>query len=348
MKNFSAHLIPGTASIRDALVRINDLPLDRVLFAVEADGQLIGSLTDGDVRRALLRGVELDAPITFAVCRPCRTVPKGEDNVALLARFRRDGRTLVPVIDAGSRVVDVVNFRETKSVLPVDALVMAGGEGLRMRPATEKVPKPLLPLNGEPILHYTLQHLARYGVRNVTISIRYLGHLIEQAIGGGDRYNLAVAYLRETDALGTAGALRQLGHGDHSDVLLMNSDLLTNIDLEDFYCEYKRSGAEMAVATVPYEVSVPYGVFETRENRISSFQEKPVFKFASNAGIYLLPRRLIAQVPAGRPFNATDLIGTLLARNISVLSFRLRGYWLDIGKPADYKRAEEDIPHIHF
>jgi NDP-sugar pyrophosphorylase family protein len=233
-------------------------------------------------------------------------------------------------------------------LLPVHAVVMAGGEGRRLRPHTEKVPKPLLDVGGKPIIQYNLEHLARYGIESMTISIRYLGQQLKDTFSDGQQFGWQVDYVEEDQPMGTLGALRMLSNFSSKHLLVMNSDLLTNIDFEDFFQEYTAHDADMAVATIPYRVKVPYAVLQTEGNRITQFEEKPDYVYYSNAGIYLMRRDLVSLIPENEMYNATDMMERLIADGRKVISYPVRNYWLDIGNPEDFAKAQEDIRHIHF
>ena len=348
MIDVAKHLIGSRATVHDALVKINQLKEHMVLFVVDEDAHLIGTLTDGDIRRALVGKSSLGKAVEGIMHRQFRFIYSEEDSMDDLSNIQRQGITLVPVLDRQGSILEVLNLEITRSLLPVHAVLMAGGEGRRLLPLTETIPKPLLKIDGKHIIQYNMEHLARYGVKRMTISICYLGEKIRNAFGDGSQFGLEVDYIEEKEPLGTIGALALADSFSKDNLLVMNSDLLTNIDFEDFYREFINQSAAMAMATVPYKVKVPYGVLETQQNQITSFQEKPNYVYHSNAGIYFLHKELVSLVPKGKPFNATDLMGALVAKGEKVISYPLRSYWLDIGRPEDFARAEEDIRHIHF
>jgi CTP:molybdopterin cytidylyltransferase MocA len=257
----AARLIGPDASLGAALAALNRLAKDLTLFVID-DGIVVGSVTDGDLRRGLLDGVGLDSLVRNAMNPNVRTLVDGEYTPEDLAAFKSAGLHLAPIVDPAGALLGLLNLRVTKTVLPVDAVIVAGGEGRRLRPATDSVPKPMLEVGGKPILEYAIKQLAFHGIAKVHLAVRYLGEQIESHFGSGERFGIRVEYIREEAPLGTLGCLGLIDDFKQDAVLVMNSDLLTTADLEDFYSCFRASGAAMAVATIPHEVAVPYAVME--------------------------------------------------------------------------------------
>jgi len=232
--------------------------------------------------------------------------------------------------------------------LPVDAVIMAGGRGERLKPLTDKLPKPLLVVGDKPIIKHNLDRLTIFGIDDFWISIRYLGEKIKDFIGDGIHQGIRVKYVTEDVPLGTIGSVSLITNFQHDYILVMNSDVLTNLDYEKFFLDFVASGADLSVATIPYNVNVPYAILETSENLICSFKEKPTYTYFANAGIYLMKKSVCDCIPKGKFYNATDLLQCLLNEKYKVISFPLRGYWLDIGKHDDYSKAQQDIGFITF
>lgn len=348
MIDFAKHLIYPQETALVALNRINQLKELMVLFVIDENGRLIGSLTDGDIRRSLVQNPSLDRSVENIMNREFRYIYEDDHSVYDLSKFKRDGIALVPLINKERKILNVINIRTQRSRLPLNAVIMAGGEGKRLLPLTEKTPKPLLKIGGKHIIQYNMEHLARYGVKKITISVCYLADQIKDAFGDGSHLDLDVNYVQEKEPLGTLGALSLCSDFSSETLLIMNSDLLTNFDVEDFYREFVNQSAAMAMATVPYKVKIPYGVLETKDDKIINFKEKPNYVYQSNAGIYLLKKDYISLIPKGKIFNATDMMETLIKAGKKVITYPLRSYWLDIGRPEEFAKAEEDILHIHF
>src|SRR5690606_20149600 len=228
-----------------------------------------------------------------------------------------------------------------------DALLMAGGEGKRLRPLTEKTPKPLLKIGEKPIIEYNIDRLRNVGIKNVNISVNYLAEQLVEYFGDGSERGLNIKYVHEDKPLGTIGSILLVDHFKHDDIIVMNSDLLTNIDFIDFFRLYKDTGADMAVAATSYHVDVPYAVLEVNKtNTVRSLKEKPRYTYYSNAGIYILNKSLLKMIPKGEFFDITDLMDRVIEMNLKLITYPINGYWLDIGKHEDFKKAQEDIKHI--
>ncbi|MFK7969529.1 MAG: sugar phosphate nucleotidyltransferase [Bacteroidia bacterium] len=235
-----------------------------------------------------------------------------------------------------------------QSILPLEAVVIAGGRGTRLRPHTDTVPKPLLPLAGKPIVAHTFDRLAKYGVKHVHLSVGYLADQFEEAFGNGESSGLKISYIREDSPLGTFGPIAKIDDFKEEVVLVMNADLLTNIDLGAMMAAFLAQEADMMVASIPYEVPVPYAILETEGDKITGFAEKPTYTYYANAGIYLIKRQLLSLVPSEQAYHATDLMRELIDTEYTVGHFAIQDYWLDIGTPEDYEKAQRDIPHIEF
>lgn len=348
MRNFREHLIKKGSVIREALIELDKLASDAILFVVDDEDVLVGSLTDGDVRRALIRGVKIDNKVEEVIQKEPRYVRKGHPDLGKIIDYRKNNFKILPVLDDNKRVVNIINFRNLRSYLPIDAVIMAGGKGTRLRPLTENTPKPLLKIGDKPIMEHNLDRLALYGIDDFWISIKYLGEQIETYFGSGDQKNVSIDYVSENKPLGTIGAVAQIKEFKHDTVLITNSDILTNLDYEHFYLDFINQGADMSVATIPYTVNVPYAVLETDNGHILNLKEKPSYTYYSNGGIYLVKKEALSLIPKGKHYNATDLVEELIETGKKVISYPLLGYWLDIGKHEDFKKAQNDIHQIKF
>ena len=348
MSNYRKHLIQAGCFIREALIQLDKLASDAILFVVDHDNKLIGSLTDGDIRRGLIKGFTIENKIDDIIQANPRFIRKGDSDIEKVIRFRENLFRIIPIVDADNRVLNVINFREIKSYLPIDAVIMAGGKGQRLLPLTEKTPKPLLKVGDKPILEHNLDRLALFGIDDFWISINYLGEQIESFFGDGMAKNVQISYVKEDQPLGTIGAVSLIQDFKHEYVLITNSDLLTNIDYEHFFLDFLSQDADMAVVTIPYQVNIPYAVLETNEGRVLNFKEKPTYTYYSNGGIYLVKRSIFNFLPKAEFYNATDLIDELIKNDKKVYSYPLMGYWLDIGSHNDFERAQHDVTKIKF
>jgi dTDP-glucose pyrophosphorylase len=348
MINFRDHLITSGTSIRDTLQRLDILARDAIVFVVDENDILKGSLTDGDVRRGLLKGVTIDEPVVKIIQANPKFIRKGERDIHQIIEYRSQNFRIIPVIDADDKVVNVVNFRDMRSYLPIDAIIMAGGRGQRLKPLTDSTPKPLLKVGDKSIMEHNVDRLALYGIDDFWFSVNYLGQQIVDYFGDGKAQNRSIHYVWEDEPMGTIGSVSKIHNFEHEHVLLSNSDVLTNLDYEAFYLDFLNKDADFAVVTIPYNVSIPYAVLETSNGHVLDFKEKPTYTYYSNGGIYLMKRSVLDYIPKNTHFNATDLMEKLIAENKKVVSYPLVGYWLDVGKHEDFEKAQADINTIKF
>ncbi|MBS4014240.1 MAG: nucleotidyltransferase family protein [Bacteroidetes bacterium] len=348
MKTYHNHLLLTGSTIRLALERLNKLASDAIIFIVNDSNQLIGSLTDGDVRRGLLKGYGIDNKVEEIIQKNPRFIRKGEHNINKVIEYRENNFRIIPILDSKDRVVNIVNFRELKSYLPIDVVIMAGGRGERLKPLTDNTPKPLLQVGGKAIIDHVMDRLALYGIDDFWITLKYLGEKIEQHLGDGSQRNIAIKYVYEKEASGTIGSVSKIKDFKHDYLIVHNSDLLTNIDYEHFFLDFVEKDADFSVVTIPYHVNIPYAVLETGNGHVLSLKEKPTYTYYSNGGIYIMQKELLKHIPIEMNFNATDLMEKLIQLGKSVISYPLDGYWLDIGKLEDYEKAKRDIQLINF
>lgn len=342
----SRHQISHDASVREALRQLDVLAADAVLFLVDEENRLRASLTDGDIRRGLIKGFGLDTPLLEFTQRQPKAFVRGKYDLARMRDWRERNFRIIPVVDRENRIVDVVNFRTQRSYLPLDAVIMAGGVGSRLRPLTDTVPKPLLPVGDKPIVEHNVDRLRTFGIRHLTLSIKYLGQQLVDYFGDGSAKGMDIRYVTEDEPRGTIGAVSEVKDIFNDYVLVMNSDLLTTIDLEGMFADLLDKEADMMVATVPYEVKIPYGVIETEGDLIRSLREKPTYTYYSNAGVYMIRREHLAKIPATGVFGAPDLMAALYTSGHRVVHFPVFDYWLDVGKHDDYEKAQQDIKHL--
>jgi dTDP-glucose pyrophosphorylase len=346
--NYKKHLFPKGKTIKEALAALDILAKDAILFIVDQNNKLLGSLTDGDVRRALLKDYSLSDSVESIIHKTPKYIRKGERDINKVIEYRENNFRVIPILDKNDSIVNVINFRELKSYLPVDAVIMAGGKGMRLRPLTENTPKPLLKVGDKPILEHNMNRLRLFGIDDFRITLRYLGKQIEDYFGNGREQSIDIKYFYENEPLGTIGAVAHINDFEHEYILVTNSDILTNINYEQFFLDFLEQEADFSVATIPYRVDVPYAVLETNNGHIVSFKEKPTYTHYSNGGIYLMKKEILNFIPKNTPFNATDLMESLIKEKKKIISFPLEGYWLDIGKHEDFEKAQKDIKNINL
>ena len=342
------HVISQRTSLLEALSEINTLaPEPLVLFVIDEDGRMVGTLTDGDSRRALIAGASVNDEVEKIMHRNFNYMRvENIDDVREIKRQRELKMKLIPVLDADGHIVEIINLEEYKTRLPIDAVLMAGGKGERLRPLTEKTPKPLLKVGEKAIIDHNIDSLISYGIKHINVTVNYLAEQFEEHFAE-PRGDVQVQTVREPQFLGTIGSIRYVKELHNDTVLVMNSDLFTNINYEDFYLHFKENGADMSVAAVPYTVSVPYGIFDLDGRDIHGLIEKPTYNYYANAGIYLIKREILKEIPDDTFFNATDLIEKLISEGKKVIRFPLNGTWIDIGNPQEYQKANELVKHLN-
>lgn len=350
MNNMQRFIISRSDTGRQALQRLNEIAIaGAALFVTDENNRLAGSLTDGDIRRGLLKGLNIDSSVHEFLNAGSKYFTEGENNFERIGAYRKLKIRFVPVIDKDHKIIRIIDIDSLRSLVPADAVLMAGGKGERLKPLTDKVPKPMLNVGDKPIIIRNMERLADYGVSNFYVSVRHMAGQVEEGINAHKLENASVRFIREDVPLGTIGAVKLIPHFENDVVLLMNADLLTNIDFSDFYSKFVRSGADMQVATVPYKVDVPYAVLDiNHDEEVVSFREKPSYTYYSNAGIYLFKKELVELIPGNQAFDATHFMEAVIAKKKRVVSYPILGYWLDIGRLEDYHKAQEDVKHIPF
>ena len=343
----SKNIIHHNLTLLEALSQINSIgkgPL--VLFVVDDDNRMVGTLTDGDSRRALIAGASVNDEVDKIMHRDFNYMRIDDiRNVAEIRKQKTMQMKLVPVLDSERHIVDIIDLDRFNTRLPVDAVLMAGGKGERLRPLTEKTPKPLLPVGEKAIIDHNVDRLISYGIQHINVTVNYLKEQIEEHYRE-PRNGVQIQTVREPKYLGTIGSICYVSEFYNDTILLMNSDLFTNIDYEDFFLHFQQHDAEMSVAAVPYNVSIPYGVLDLDGRNIKGLLEKPKYNYYANAGIYLIKRRALDEIPSDTFFNATDLIEKLIAEGKKVIRYPLNGTWIDIGNPQEYQKANDLVKHL--
>jgi len=337
-------VIRAGATLREALEAITKNRRQAVLVA-EADGRLAGLVTDGDVRRAILRGVSLDGVVADIMNPAPVTASPGLGRAAAVELMLARSIRHLPVVDAGRRLVDVLFLEEqiAPPPLPTPAVIMAGGEGRRLRPLTESTPKPLVLVGGRPLVEIMIGRLRQSGITDIIVAVHHKSEMIRERLGDGSRLGVRIGYALEPKPLGTMGALPLVRDRLTQPFFVVNADILTTCDFRAMW-EFHR-GQERAAMTVgvsTHQVDIPYGEFTLHGPRVTRVEEKPRKEFPVNAGIYLLDPSVIEIIPAGEYFDATDMIRSLLDRDCVVAAHLIREYWLDVGRPHDLEQANRD------
>lgn len=347
MKNWKQYIIKDKATVRQALALINDIAeANCALFVVDDGDRIQGSVTDGDIRRGLIGNVQLEEPVLSVANRNFSRVINGRLDADYLKQCRAKGVFILPDIDELGVLKRLIDVHDYKTALPLHAVIMAGGRGERLMPLTRDTPKPMLKVGNKPIIEHNIDRLINYGIQHIHISINYLGDIICNYFRDGDEKGISIEYLREETPMGTFGSVTLAPDYSQDSLLIMNSDLLTNIDFADFYDEFARQRADMAVATIPYHVDLPYAIMEIDGAKVTSLKEKPRYTYFANAGIYIIKKQVLELVPKNCFYNTTDLMDLLIEKKKKLINYPILGYWLDIGKHEDFTKAQTDIQHL--
>jgi len=340
------YLIEFSEKAFTALKQLNSIvdTESRTLF-VTKDQKMIGTLTDGDIRRGLLKGFDMSVPIVSFMNTNFKLIY--EDNIDLdeIAKYRQDNIKLVPILDENDRIVNLIDLTKTLTKLPLTAVLMAGGLGSRLSPLTDNIPKPMLLIGEKPILEHNIDRLIKFGIQEIFISVKYLKEQIIDYFGNGSQKGISIKYIVEEEPLGTIGALSLMGETSYKRILLMNSDILTDVDFELMYRNHILHQKKMTVLSIPYQIDIPYAVMETKGEKVLNFQEKPSLTYYTNGGVYLMDVDLVSKIPRNSFYNATDLMKQLLTKK-ELGHYSHKGYWLDIGKPKDYKQSQDLISKL--
>lgn len=346
----SAFLVRPAQTIREA-IRTIDRAAKGIALVVDEQGRLVGTVTDGDVRRALLDGISTEERVALLLQRKAEspypapiTAPAGTPPTLLLQQMQAQSIRQIPLLDETGRPVELATLDALlpQQFLALQAVVMAGGFGTRLRPLTEELPKPMLPVGDRPLLERILNRLQQAGIQQVNITTHYMPEKITDYFGDGSDFGLSIRYVSEAQPLGTAGALSLIETPDEP-LLVLNGDILTSLDFGAMLAFHREHRADLTVAVRQYDLQVPYGVLLCEGAEVRQIREKPTYSFFVNAGIYLLQPEAHRYIPGGQRFDMPELIERLIEEGRRVVSFPIVEYWLDIGHPDDYARAQADL-----
>lgn len=338
-------LLAEDATLRDA-IRSLDRSSQQIVLVIDSEGVLVGTITDGDIRRGLLRGIGMDDRLATVVHREPMVLPQGIDRHAALEVMRTNGLQQVPVVDEYRRVVDLHlwNTLDMPETRPNMMVVMAGGRGTRLHPHTENCPKPMLPIGGKPMLEHIIERARGEGFHHFVFAVHYLAHMIEDHFGDGSRFGVEIDYLREERPLGTGGALGLMTRRPDGPFVVTNGDVLSEVRYGEILEFHVHHGAAATMAVRPFEWQHPFGVVHTDGVDIISFEEKPVVRSRINAGIYALDPAALDVVAPDEHCDMPTLFERLQASACRTIVYPMHEPWLDVGRPADLERARETHP----
>jgi dTDP-glucose pyrophosphorylase len=347
MENWERTLVGPEAQLRDALGVI-DKAGSRMALVVDANRRLLGTLSDGDVRRGLMKGLGMTDRAAAAMHVKPTTARPGDSGMQMAGAMRRLGLQHMPIVDESGIVVglwtlaDLLEPPERKNWV----VIMAGGLGTRLKELTTDTPKPMLKVGPRPLIETLMRTYIAQGFRQFYIAVNYKAEQIEDHFGDGTTFGVQVRYLKEKERMGTAGALSLLPEMPHLPLIVTNADLLAQQDYGAMLDSHVRHGAVATMAVRDYEVQVPFGVVHERDGNIDHIEEKPIQRFVVSAGIYVLSPQALSLVPAGQFTDMPTLFGLLADKGLRARSHAIDGYWLDVGRMADYERAQAEFGQV--
>ncbi|SHF35242.1 nucleotidyltransferase family protein [Desulforamulus putei] len=347
MRSWKDVLVSPCASILNTIKVIDSAAL-QIALVVDDAGRLLGTVTDGDIRRAILRGLSLDEPVSRVMNSSPTVARVNEDRQEILAVMKARNLRHIPVLDETGRVVGIEILEELLKGGRKENLVvlMAGGLGSRLRPLTQDCPKPLLKVGSRPILETILHNFIEYGFERFYISVNYKADMIKQYFGNGNRWNVQIKYIEEKERLGTAGSLSLLPEKTEHPLLIMNGDLLTRVNFDQLLSFHIDNQVQATMCVREFDLQVPFGVVKIDGHRLLGIDEKPVQHFFVNAGIYVLQPDVLELLPRGMYYDMPDLLARIVEQGKETAVFPVREYWLDIGRLSDYEQANGEYEEI--
>jgi len=339
-------LIQYDKSILQAMERIN-INCKGILLVVNGDNKLLGTVTDGDLRRAILSGCELSKSVIDIYNKNCAYTNKNADVNEIKVKFIEKKLKLLPIVDKDKIVIDYLEIDDlidyNKLEKENSVLIMAGGLGSRMSPLTDDLPKPMLKVGSKPILQTIIEQFRSYGFTNILISVNYKADIIENYFRDGSDFGVSIKYIKETKRLGTAGAINLAKGYLNKPFFVINGDILTTVNFYDLLQYHNNNNYKMTIGSRVYETQIPYGVINTEENCVTELEEKPIINHLVSGGIYVLNPEAIDIIPEDKYFDITQLINRLIDNKEKIGSFPITDYWMDIGKVEDYYKANKDV-----
>lgn len=332
-------------TVKQTLEKINNNAKGMALVIDDTD-KLLGTITDGDIRRAILKGSSLDESIENIYNSNCIFVNEKYTRTQVFEQLENKKLKLIPVVDKAGKVIDflelddfIINYESNKENY---VLIMAGGLGTRLRPLTDEIPKPMLKVGGRPILEIIIEQFKEKGFKNILLSVNYKSEIIENYFMDGKEFGVNIRYIKESKRMGTAGAIRLAEKYLDKPFFVINGDILTNVNFDSMFQFHKENDFSMTIGSRIYEMQIPYGVINADDACITSLEEKPIIRFNVNGGIYFLSPEVIQYIPEDQFFDITELINLLIDNKKKIGSFPIHEYWMDIGKIEDYYKADED------
>ena len=347
MKNIENIKLKPSATIKEALILIDKGSM-QIALIVDENNKLLGTLTDGDIRRGLIKGLGLNSSIETIIFKSPTVVNLNSTKEEILQLALIKKLHQIPVVDDDGKVIGIQQIDELlKPKIKTNKVVlMVGGLGTRLRPLTENTPKPMLKVGNKPILQTIVEKFAQYGYTNIIMCVNYKSDIIQDYFGDGKQFGVDIEYIFEEQRMGTAGALSLLPKKPNEPFFVMNGDLLTNVNFEHLHDYHLENSSIATMCVREYDFQVPYGVVKVDDNKILSIEEKPIHKFFISAGIYMLSSESLDYIPQNEFYDMPTLFEKLINKSKNTISFPLREYWLDIGRIEEYKKANEEYGEV--
>lgn len=329
-------------------IEIIDMNALQIALVVDQDGKLMGTVTDGDVRRGLLRSIALDSPVQQIMNKSPVTIPLIKDKKSILNILKINRLRHLPIVDDAGRIIGIERLDDLVQTSRNEnwVVMMAGGLGSRLSPLTDDCPKPMLNIGGKPILETTIMSLLDQGFRRFCISIHYKGEQIKNYFGDGSKLGAEILYIQEEKKLGTAGPLSLLPIKTEKPIIVMNGDVLTKLSMDQLIDFHEKHQSKATIAVHSYDYQVPYGVIKSSKDKLIGFEEKPVYTSLVNAGIYVINAEVIAEIPKNSNFDMDQLFKSMLDHEEAPSIFPIREYWIDIGTEEDFNQAKLDFNEV--
>lgn len=347
MHNWKKAIVKRSDTIHDTIQKIDDSSL-QIALVIDEQERLVGTVTDGDVRRGILKGIPLHHSVVDIMNPEPFKLEEGLDNLKVLVNMKRKHLRHIPIVNKENQIVDLKYYEDLLEFQTKDnwVILMAGGLGSRLRPLTENTPKPLLKIGDKPILETILESFIEHGFYNFYISVNYKAEMIEDYFKDGSQWGVNIRYLRENQRLGTAGPLSLLPETPNKPILVMNGDLLTKVNFAQMLQFHTENQSKATMCVREYNVQIPYGVVHVDQHRLRGIEEKPIQSYFVSAGIYLLDPSVIQRIPVGEFFDMPTLYEELIKEGEETSVFPIREYWLDIGRVDDFHKANGDYSEI--
>lgn len=342
--NWKSTLMSRTGLIKNAIEILSETSM-RIVLVTDSDLRLFGTVTDGDIRRALLRGLSLESPISEVVNRKPVVVPENISREAVLKIMSANKILQIPVVDDELKLKGLHSWEDLSIPANRDnvVVIMAGGKGTRLLPKTEKTPKPMLLINGKPVLEHIINHTKAEGFTKFVLAIHHLGDVVESYFGNGDSLGVEISYIREESPLGTAGALSLIDPIPSDPIIVTNGDVLTGIRYGEMLDFHIQNDAEATMAVQIHEVHIPYGVIRASGLYVTSYEEKPTQKFLINAGVYVIDPNCLPHLPEKTAVDMPSFLESLTAKGFSTLAYMIHERWLDIGNHEEFAKATDYV-----